>query len=464
MQTRGSVCLILCIVLSPSVYASSLDPSEWPIRREILLSGPKALSDYQLRVLLDTKSLIDGGKMRPDCGDVRFADSDKFSVLSYYLESGCNTNNTLFWVNVPIIVPEKKIYLYYGIPSMESESSGERTFQFYEGFDDTFDQSGWHQQSCVSVSGGYAHLFSLNGTCSIKSTKIMPSSGVLHLKARRGEWETGSGPGLMVSYNDASSAFELGADPKEGRWLLHSSKPSPTGVYGESIDQKEHIFRIAYDASGKIYYFFVDSSLIAKNRAFAPGELSSLNIFSGSIPLGYLVSDSYYDYIFIRKYTDPEPSLIMRNETALSIASIPAGTLPEKPVSSGQPATGETTMQPATDVSTTLSAPSPSQSEKSKSPSEEKNDPKISTQESQDTSLQGIITLLPITVFVILSILLIYAVYLKKKSESLKENKEVLKWITDQLLAGADPEDIKKAANSSGVDPLLVDKARDMLK
>jgi hypothetical protein len=46
----------------------------------------------------------------------------------------------------------------------------------------------------------------------------------------------------------------------------------------------------------------------------------------------------------------------------------------------------------------------------------------------------------------------------------LKENKEVLRWIANELLSGEDPEVIKKAVRDSGMDPSIVDKAKKTLK
>jgi len=88
------------------------------------------LTDYQVLVTLDTASLISAGKMRSDCGDIRFTDSDGVTNLNYWLESGCNTTSTKIWVKVPLIPANstKTIYVYYGNPSATSLSSVVNTF------------------------------------------------------------------------------------------------------------------------------------------------------------------------------------------------------------------------------------------------------------------------------------------------------------------------------------------------
>jgi len=93
-------------------------------------SNSNNLSFFQILVTIDTASLISAGKMRSDCGDIRFVDSDETTLLGYWIESGCNTASTRIWVKVPFIPANstKTIYVYYGNPSLTSMSSPMRTF------------------------------------------------------------------------------------------------------------------------------------------------------------------------------------------------------------------------------------------------------------------------------------------------------------------------------------------------
>ncbi len=88
-----------------------------------------ALNDYQLLLTIDTAAIIAAGKMRADCGDVLFTDAAGVP-LSYWLESGANTNATRFWVRVPSIgaAASETIYIYYGNPNATSQSSAQNTF------------------------------------------------------------------------------------------------------------------------------------------------------------------------------------------------------------------------------------------------------------------------------------------------------------------------------------------------
>ncbi|MEM5832485.1 MAG: hypothetical protein QXT38_04240, partial [Candidatus Aenigmatarchaeota archaeon] len=64
--------LLICKTNSTEYVSESLQ-DQWMYRRPITISNSgSALTDYQVLVTLDTASLISSGKMRSDCGDIRF--------------------------------------------------------------------------------------------------------------------------------------------------------------------------------------------------------------------------------------------------------------------------------------------------------------------------------------------------------------------------------------------------------
>jgi len=57
----------------------------WQYRKTITISNSgSALTDYQILVTTDTSSLISAGKMRSDCGDIRFTGSDAITDIRNY--------------------------------------------------------------------------------------------------------------------------------------------------------------------------------------------------------------------------------------------------------------------------------------------------------------------------------------------------------------------------------------------
>lgn len=119
----------------------SMQSSSWMYKRSVIIDNSRSrenLRDYQILVALDTASLISAGKMRSDCGDIRLADSDGTTLLSYWIEPNtCNTNATRIWVKVPSIAggSKKTIYVYYGNKSATPVSDPFGTMFIYEDFE-----------------------------------------------------------------------------------------------------------------------------------------------------------------------------------------------------------------------------------------------------------------------------------------------------------------------------------------
>jgi hypothetical protein len=92
--------------------------SNWSYRRSIYIKDiPKEFQETQQDVLvqIDTETLISEEKLVNDCRDIRFIDEDNNTSLRYWIEGGCNTDETQVWVNLELPkASEKIIYMYYG--------------------------------------------------------------------------------------------------------------------------------------------------------------------------------------------------------------------------------------------------------------------------------------------------------------------------------------------------------------
>ncbi|MDD5528392.1 MAG: DUF2341 domain-containing protein, partial [Patescibacteria group bacterium] len=129
----------------------------------VTYSGSAVLTDFQTSVTIDTATLITAGKMKSDCSDIAFADSNKWSDTSelyYYLEPGtCNKSYTKVWVKIPSLSATKTIYLFYGNSAATSYSSGANTFVYFNDFESGvgFDAGTLNpvQKARVAKSGSY---------------------------------------------------------------------------------------------------------------------------------------------------------------------------------------------------------------------------------------------------------------------------------------------------------------------
>ncbi len=93
-------------------------------------SHTSPLADYQIILTLDTTTLIAAGKLRSDGGDLLFLDSDESTALPHWIEGGLNTASTRIWLRVPVVAASgsRVVYMYYGNPAAESQSSAAATF------------------------------------------------------------------------------------------------------------------------------------------------------------------------------------------------------------------------------------------------------------------------------------------------------------------------------------------------
>ena len=134
----------------------------WHWRKPLTISNSGgALTDYQVKVTINTQELISAGKMQPDGDDIRFTSSDGTTEIPYWIESGVNTTATIIWVRVSSIPNgDSTIYIYYQNDSASAATSVSATFDsgsFQDLFDDiseldTADSSG------VAVTAGEAQL------------------------------------------------------------------------------------------------------------------------------------------------------------------------------------------------------------------------------------------------------------------------------------------------------------------
>ena len=108
---------------------------DWAYRQKIKIEG-NIVDNYPIYLEVNTASMILAGKLRQDCGDLRFIDYTPFGFqeLSYFIVNNtCNSINTRIYVKIPHKETEY-IYMYYGNPTALSQSNGETTFLFFDDF------------------------------------------------------------------------------------------------------------------------------------------------------------------------------------------------------------------------------------------------------------------------------------------------------------------------------------------
>ncbi|MGC8981588.1 MAG: DUF2341 domain-containing protein [Minisyncoccia bacterium] len=273
------------------------------------------LTDYQILVTLDTASLISASKMRSDCGDIRFADSDGSTLLNYWLESGCNTNNTRIWVKVPSIQASsnKTIYLYYGNPSATSLSNGDNTFVFFDDFNDgIFNTNKWGVEGAAGSNETNGVLNTKGSGEGLVYSKWYPNSGKYCLRFRVGgtgysaySYTIGSGAGKITNtFLDVLGPNFGGATYYWGgwNWAYQTSYPALTFAIGD-------IYDVFYEVGSTTWQ-------ISKNGGTPISHTHSITLPTAGFGFRTYSTTEYeiVDYVFVRKYTSPEPTITVGAE------------------------------------------------------------------------------------------------------------------------------------------------------
>ncbi|RDD52527.1 DUF2341 domain-containing protein [Nanoarchaeota archaeon NZ13-N] len=292
------------------------------------------LTDYQVNVIVNTQNLILQGKMRYDCGDIRFTyvyPNGTEVKIPYWIESGCNTQNTKIWVKVPSIPANRNatIYIYYGNPFATSESNPNSVFIYFDTFDDLSKWSTYRGSSCTSIN-----IYNFNG------------NNVVGLSVSGG---TADSRTWCIIYNltvSLPSSFKIDVD-------VYTDNIVDTLPYFNSITGPFYVFR--FDARGSYYdligYYpagatstqvIASTSIVSSKNIwyhmqiirfsngtwylYKGGDLYSLGTLEASVThttttSGYLgltgdgaTGTTYFDNLIVRKYTSPEPSVSLGNE------------------------------------------------------------------------------------------------------------------------------------------------------
>lgn len=98
-------------------------------RAEVLLDNPgDAVSDAPVEVTLNTSAMQADGDLQDDCDDIRFTDLSG-AKLDFWLEDGCGTSATTFWVEVPDVPSgQSRILAHFDNPTIAGASDKNATF------------------------------------------------------------------------------------------------------------------------------------------------------------------------------------------------------------------------------------------------------------------------------------------------------------------------------------------------
>ncbi len=131
------------------------------------------LTNFQVKVLVNTSALITAGKLRIDGGDVRFTDGSGTNLSYWFDPATFNFPATEYWVKVNnLALGANTIYLFYGNATVPVVASGDATFEYFDEFSGTvLDNSKWNRCgdiTNVTLAGGIINFSSNNSAPNFK--------------------------------------------------------------------------------------------------------------------------------------------------------------------------------------------------------------------------------------------------------------------------------------------------------
>jgi hypothetical protein len=307
----------------PTLAQSYILTSKGSYMRPVVIDNTQNsnnLSNYQVQVTLNTANLISTGKMRSDCGDISFYDSNWATKLNYWIEGPCNSPSTLIWVKVPSIPASstKTIYLYYGNSFLTSMSNPLTTFLFYDDFT-TF--------RSTNATWSYLYTTSFNNknvmyiaTGNNETILNLPSSlSQLGIEFRYYIVSLGPyGPRASIRFistganTDYAIVNEIGSYYHNYYYLRYNDGSnfnvltSNGNSYSTGVWYRNYLYRDS--TVGKLIGLIGASSQMSATHT----TLSSFN----SVGLGTWDSGNkyYIDFIAVRNYAYPEPTTSIGSE------------------------------------------------------------------------------------------------------------------------------------------------------
>jgi len=305
----------------------------WLYRRAITITehSGSTLTDYQIRIDLNSSN-FDFSKANPDGSDIRFTDSDGTTLLSYWIEKWDSVNEeAVVWVKVPSIPANGSatIYMYYGNSSATDESDGDSTFPFFDDFEDgVIDSNKWSitadQEGAVVEENGTLIVY---GSSTPDGVRAVATSTTVNLDYRAKvhvrvmqknlktvgnrwyDWFTGTRM-TYVGVGTINVGYQWHNYPN---WVvLWGANPNDTNTWNPipSLLDAYHDVEI-YAKNGNKPSCKVDGTEYSIENTYDLSGTTGISVqFKGESETNTdgAKSDIYVDYVFIRKFTEPEPS------------------------------------------------------------------------------------------------------------------------------------------------------------
>ncbi len=304
--------------------------SAWQYRVPVTIQNQTGitLTNYQVKILFNSQTLIASGKMLSSA-------ADPYTI---------NTPQTELWVKIPVLPPgQTTIYLYYGNFAAPPLANGDSVFLFF----DDFTNPGLNPNKWTWGSANNSFSFSTgNSDLIIQNPGSSTASAIFGGIESKPTFSHGTLGDFAVDFKRV--AFTLNSEQNNFGFGLYNDA-QPPWAYGEIVPLFYYIraeFNInqfrSYSSTGSITTTPLNVAWgtgIRHNATFIltkPANYRARLFVNGTLAADHLtnVSDTTYqifikheddpnvtagetirvDVIFVRKYAEPEPNAILGNE------------------------------------------------------------------------------------------------------------------------------------------------------
>ena len=284
-------------------------------------------TNYQIRTVVHYGSGTDNdddvycsNHCKNDFGDIRFTSADGISLLDYWIEDKIDSDHAVFWVEISqdLSTEDRTIYIYYGRSDAITTSNGFNTFELFDDFNGaSLDLNIWDiilNEGTIEVTNGYLRMYrpinmrmnitsdnSFSGTKALRYRQKILQSNYYHSSVYYGTLPSISSIGYSL-YPQYESALFTGDSEYPPRCGGSTSTDGdiiaapPVGIW--FTDE-------FYIPNGKISRSLNDGSRETSTRY---DGVSSGNVGLWANAAWNTAMEHYTDWIFLRKYVEPEPS------------------------------------------------------------------------------------------------------------------------------------------------------------
>jgi hypothetical protein len=264
-----------------------------------------------------------GTKCRADFGDIRFTKSDGATLLDYWLES-YDGGVATFWVEVdsiPASPDTATIYVYYGKADATTTSNGDNTFLFFDDFESytagqnlpttkfPYQTAGWKiYQDTVGKVVRYEGGDTTTGGNSRAINNVNVSGGFAVEALMKSE--SGKDAGVLIcATNDVTSKYGYNyfigwgsSGSTASIYYMTGTSATQLASYSNAVPTTYTRVTVTHRSDGLMKLIRAGTVLVsATHTTYTSGYVGIEAWYS-------LYPASYWDWIAVRKFVDPEPS------------------------------------------------------------------------------------------------------------------------------------------------------------